>query len=139
MNDSSSGEEGKRKVKPNSLEMEIVDLSKDWIKVKIRNRGIRSYKHNLCIEIRKMLNEPIIVTKRILFIKKKIKVYDLTVGRYCMDNRVEPFSEKVITIHLDEPIDPEEKYSLALLKCNKGKDKNTLLIRLFDPKEFLSE
>ena len=58
-------------------------------------------------------------------------MYDLTVGRYYMDGEVN--LGKVITVHLDEPIDPEEKYSIVL----KGKDKSTLLIRLFDPKEFL--
>jgi len=120
------------RIRSDSLEMEIINLSKDWIRVRVKNRGYEPNKR-LCIEIRKMLNEPIIVTKRILFLKRRVKVYDLTVGCYSMDG-IKPFSEKEITIRLEEPIDLEENYSIALLECGK---ENTLLIRLFDPKEFL--
>jgi len=53
MADYSSG--GSKRIKSSSLEMEIIDLSKDWIRVRIRSRDYEPNKR-LCIEIRKMLN-----------------------------------------------------------------------------------
>ena len=95
------------------FDVDIVNISKDSIQVKVRNRGDFHFgfgpKKVLCVEIRKMLEKPMIITKKILFIKRKIEVYDVTIGRHCIDGGVKPFSEKIVTVHLDEPIDLAEK------------------------------
>jgi len=125
------------------FDVDIIGISKDSIQVRVKNRGDFHFgygpKKSLCVEIRKMLEEPITVMKKILFIKRKVEVYDVTIGRHCIGGGVKPFAEKTITIQLDEPIDPEKRYSIALLECKKGKNKGkVLLICWFSPKELLS-